>query len=75
MCQELLSTITYTCGHKVEETLTKMPYQNCGGCGQVQKTERLGKSTKKTPCPDYIAGKKYVEVNGKWEKAAKVMVE
>jgi hypothetical protein len=75
MCQELLSTVTYTCGHKVEEAPTKMPYQNCGGCGQVQKTERLGKSTKKTPCPDCIEGKKYMEVNGKWEKAAKVVVE
>ena len=72
MCQELLSTITYTCGHKVEEAPTKMQYQNCGGCGQVQKTERLGKSIKKTPYPNCIEGKKYVEVNGKWEQAAKM---
>lgn len=32
----------------------------------------LGKSTNETPCPDCIEGKMYREVNGKWEKAAKV---
>jgi hypothetical protein len=36
----------------------------------VQKTGRLGKSTKKTPYPDCIEGKKYVEIDGKWQKAA-----
>jgi hypothetical protein len=70
MCQELQTTITHNCGHIVEEKPTMIPYENCGGCGQVRKTERLGKSTKKTPCPDCIERKTYVKIDGKWQRAA-----
>jgi hypothetical protein len=41
----------------------------------MQKIKRLGESIKKTPYPDYIEGKKYIEVNGKWEMTIKVIMK
>jgi hypothetical protein len=41
----------------------------CNNCGIIQKTEHLGKTTKRDPCPDCIANGVWVKTNGKWEKA------
>lgn len=68
MCQQLIETTEHRCGHRIDAPGRVMELNNCNSCGIIQKTEHLGKTTKRDPCSDCIANGIWVKRNGKWER-------
>ncbi|KAL4935471.1 hypothetical protein BDV06DRAFT_217403 [Aspergillus oleicola] len=68
MCQKLIETIEHLCRHRVDSPGRLRELDGCNNCGIVKKTEHLGKTTKRDPCPDCIANGTYVKIDGSWKK-------
>ncbi|KAB8213468.1 hypothetical protein BDV33DRAFT_60612 [Aspergillus novoparasiticus] len=68
MCQKLIETIEHLCRHRVDSPGRIRELNGCNNCGVIQKTEHLGKTTKRDPCPDCIASGTYVKSNGVWKR-------
>ena len=64
MCIEIISTTEHRCGHRIDQAGSLIAQLGCGNCGKINKTEYLGRTTKKIPCDDCIA-------NGEWVKNAR----
>lgn len=69
MCQKLIDTIEHLCRHRVDSPGRIRELNGCNNCGIIQKTEYLGKTTKRDPCDDCIDNGTYVKSNGVWKRA------
>ncbi|KAK2469516.1 hypothetical protein H9L39_18787 [Fusarium oxysporum f. sp. albedinis] len=70
MCKEIIAKTKFICGDGLDQPGFKVPWENCGGCGQVRSTEYLGQTTKKEPCDDCKDNKKWIQnSSGVWVKS------
>jgi hypothetical protein len=69
MCQKLIETTEHLCRDRIDSPGRILELDGCKNCGIIQKTQYLGKSTKRDPCPDCIAKGTWVKIDGKWKKA------
>lgn len=69
MCQQLIDSTRHVCGHTIDSPGTVMALDGCNKCGNIVRTQHMGKSTKRDPCPNCKANGAYVQRDGKWEKA------
>lgn len=71
MCKEIIQDRRYMCRHRiVDEPSVVLPWDGCGGCGEIKTTQKQGRSTLRELCENCKEDGSWELLNGLWMRQA-----